>query len=66
MYPIAYIEFLENDAGEKWREGPRTESQEAAVMEKWKVFVVCFFIFLVYCSCLLTINSDEGKSKPRS
>ncbi|KAF4573238.1 hypothetical protein EYR36_007749 [Pleurotus pulmonarius] len=36
MYPIAYIEFLENDAGEKWREGPRTESQEATVVEKWK------------------------------
>ncbi|KAF7436471.1 hypothetical protein PC9H_003304 [Pleurotus ostreatus] len=36
MYPIAYIEFLENEAGEKSREGPRTESQEAAVMEKWK------------------------------
>ncbi|KAF9502328.1 hypothetical protein BDN71DRAFT_1378343 [Pleurotus eryngii] len=36
MYPIAYLEFLENEAGEKSREGPRTESQEAAIMEKWK------------------------------
>ncbi|KAJ6575429.1 hypothetical protein B0H19DRAFT_1128649 [Mycena capillaripes] len=35
-YPIAFLEFYEDENGEKQREGPRNERDEAAADEKWK------------------------------
>lgn len=40
MYPIAFIEFLEAENGEKYREGPRNEREEAVVAEQWKASAV--------------------------
>lgn len=36
-YPIAFLEFYEDENGEKQREGPRNEQDERAADEKWKV-----------------------------
>ncbi|KAJ7361422.1 hypothetical protein DFH08DRAFT_844079 [Mycena albidolilacea] len=35
-YPIAFLEFIEDENGEKQREGPRNERDEAEAEEKWK------------------------------
>lgn len=35
MYPIAFVEFFEDEDGQKRREGPRNEIEEAQVNEKW-------------------------------
>ncbi|KAJ7269415.1 hypothetical protein B0H12DRAFT_1208887 [Mycena haematopus] len=35
-YPIAFLEFIEDENGEKHREGPRNERDEAEAEEKWK------------------------------
>ncbi|KAJ7040305.1 hypothetical protein C8F04DRAFT_1312619 [Mycena alexandri] len=35
-YPVAFLEFYEDENGEKQREGPRNERDEAAAEEKWK------------------------------
>ncbi|KAJ7161264.1 hypothetical protein C8R43DRAFT_992095 [Mycena crocata] len=35
-YPIAFLEFFEDENGQKQREGPRNERDEAAADEKWK------------------------------
>ncbi|KAJ7109900.1 hypothetical protein C8R44DRAFT_800881 [Mycena epipterygia] len=35
-YPIAFLEFYEDENGEKQREGPRNEQDERAADEKWK------------------------------
>ncbi|KAJ7170173.1 hypothetical protein C8R46DRAFT_225952 [Mycena filopes] len=35
-YPIAFLEFYEDENGEKQREGPRNERDESAADEKWK------------------------------
>ena len=37
VYPIAYLEFIETDDGEKKREGPRSEKEEAAAHDRWLV-----------------------------
>ena len=38
MHPIAYFEFLPGDKpGEKKREGPRGEAEEAAIDDAWQV-----------------------------
>jgi hypothetical protein len=36
-YPLAFIEFIEEEDGSKRREGPRSQNDEAQVNEKWKV-----------------------------
>ncbi|KII94288.1 hypothetical protein PLICRDRAFT_99668, partial [Plicaturopsis crispa FD-325 SS-3] len=36
-YPVAFLEFIEDEDGQKHREGPRSESEEAQVSERWKV-----------------------------
>jgi breast cancer 2 susceptibility protein len=38
VYPIAYIEFIEDTDGKKRREGPRHVKEERNVEEKWKVW----------------------------
>ncbi|KAJ7293018.1 hypothetical protein C8J57DRAFT_1111207 [Mycena rebaudengoi] len=35
-YPIAFLEFFEDENGEKQREGPRNERDEADANEQWK------------------------------
>ncbi|KAJ7651639.1 hypothetical protein DFH06DRAFT_1094705 [Mycena polygramma] len=35
-YPVAFLEFYEDENGEKQREGPRNERDEAEAEEKWK------------------------------
>ncbi|KZP25285.1 hypothetical protein FIBSPDRAFT_820691 [Athelia psychrophila] len=35
-YPVAFIEFIEEEDGTKTREGPRNENEENRVNEKWK------------------------------
>ncbi|KAJ6565995.1 hypothetical protein B0H10DRAFT_2112096 [Mycena sp. CBHHK59/15] len=35
-YPIAFLEFIEDENGEKQREGPRNERDEAHASEEWK------------------------------
>ncbi|KAJ7459116.1 hypothetical protein B0H11DRAFT_2317233, partial [Mycena galericulata] len=35
-YPIAFLEFFEDENSEKQREGPRNERDEAEAEEKWK------------------------------
>ncbi|KAF8215873.1 hypothetical protein K438DRAFT_1659158 [Mycena galopus ATCC 62051] len=35
-YPVAFLEFIEDENGEKLREGPRNERDEAEADEKWK------------------------------
>ncbi|KAJ6520132.1 hypothetical protein C8R45DRAFT_806075, partial [Mycena sanguinolenta] len=35
-YPIAFLEFIEDENGEKQRDGPRNDREEAEVEEKWK------------------------------
>jgi len=35
-YPLAFIEFIEDEAGNKHREGPRNENEEAKVHDLWK------------------------------
>ena len=38
VHPIAYFEFLPGDKpGEKKREGPRGEAEEAAIDDAWRV-----------------------------
>jgi len=41
MYPIAFFEFFEDEDGQKRRDGPRSEIEEAQVNEKW---TVCFLL----------------------
>ncbi|KAJ7492322.1 hypothetical protein FB451DRAFT_1217887 [Mycena latifolia] len=36
VYPVAFLEFFEDENGEKQREGPWNERDEAAADEKWK------------------------------
>ncbi|KAF8971700.1 hypothetical protein BDZ97DRAFT_1901423 [Flammula alnicola] len=36
LYPIAFLEFLEDENGNKQRVGPRNEAEELEVNEKWK------------------------------
>ncbi|KAJ6502679.1 hypothetical protein DFH09DRAFT_1202410 [Mycena vulgaris] len=36
VYPVAFLEFFEDENGEKQREGPRNERDEAEADEKWK------------------------------
>ncbi|KAJ7610818.1 hypothetical protein FB45DRAFT_941706 [Roridomyces roridus] len=35
-YPVAFLEFVQDENGEKHREGPRDERGEAEAEEKWK------------------------------
>ncbi|KAJ7754932.1 hypothetical protein DFH07DRAFT_885991 [Mycena maculata] len=35
-YPIAFLEFVEDENGEKQREGPRNQRDETEAEEKWK------------------------------
>ncbi|KAF9015700.1 hypothetical protein BDQ17DRAFT_1341502 [Cyathus striatus] len=35
-HPIAFIEFLEDEDGNKYQEGPRNEAEEREINEKWK------------------------------
>ncbi|RDB29022.1 Breast cancer type 2 susceptibility [Hypsizygus marmoreus] len=35
-HPVAFFEFIEDENGQRHREGPRSESEEAGVNEKWK------------------------------
>ncbi|KAF7972587.1 hypothetical protein HWV62_17384, partial [Athelia sp. TMB] len=35
-YPVAFIEFIENEDGTKTREGPRNENEENRVNEQWR------------------------------
>ena len=37
VYPIAYLEFIEMESGEKRREGPRNEKEESVVQDQWLV-----------------------------
>ena len=37
VYPIAYLEFIETESGEKRREGPRNEKEESVVQDQWLV-----------------------------
>ncbi|TFK41852.1 hypothetical protein BDQ12DRAFT_598942 [Crucibulum laeve] len=46
MYPIAYIEFREDENGNKISEGPRNEAEEAKVSEGWRV---CSVSELIQC-----------------
>ncbi|KAF5313184.1 hypothetical protein D9619_002620 [Psilocybe cf. subviscida] len=36
VYPVAYIEFIEEEDGTKGRIGPRNEAEQMQVNEKWK------------------------------
>lgn len=36
VYPLAFIEFIEEEDGSKRREGPRSQNDEAQVNDKWK------------------------------
>jgi breast cancer 2 susceptibility protein len=36
-YPVAFLEFVEEESGEKRREGPWNEKEEARLMDKWRV-----------------------------
>ncbi len=36
-YPIAYLEFIETEDGQKIREGPFNEKDEANASDRWKV-----------------------------
>jgi breast cancer 2 susceptibility protein len=37
VYPVAYLEFVEDEDGKKHRQGPRTEKDENALQDRWKV-----------------------------
>lgn len=41
MYPIAFFEFFEDEDGQRRRDGPRSEIEEAQINEKW---TVCFLL----------------------
>ena len=59
MYPIAFFEFFEDEDGQKRREGPRSEIEEAQVNEKW---MVCFLLGeMEFC----VNNSYRGDAKSR-
>ncbi|EIM83586.1 uncharacterized protein STEHIDRAFT_62664, partial [Stereum hirsutum FP-91666 SS1] len=36
-YPIAFLEFIEDENGNKTREGPRKEKEEMEIHEQWRV-----------------------------
>jgi len=42
-YPLAFIEFIEEEDGSKRREGPRSQNDEAQVNEKWRVGCEIYF-----------------------
>ncbi|KAF8899070.1 hypothetical protein BD779DRAFT_1431059 [Infundibulicybe gibba] len=35
-YPVAFLEFLEDENGKKTREGPRSEADESVANERWR------------------------------
>ena len=37
VYPVAYIEFVEDTEGKKRREGPRQIREETAAARKWRM-----------------------------
>lgn len=39
VYPLAFLEFVEDQDGSKRREGPRNEAEELRNHEQWKVKV---------------------------
>ena len=45
MYPIAFIETIEEEDGSKRIEGPHNEDEERVLCEKWTVS----YIFLIFC-----------------
>ena len=46
VYPVAYLEFKEDESGRKYREGPRPEADEMVEREKWNVSCVCLVAIL--------------------
>jgi len=53
-YPLAFIEFMEEEDGTKRREGPRSQNEEAQVNEKWKVLYTLTMILACGLTCLST------------
>jgi breast cancer 2 susceptibility protein len=37
VYPVAFVEFVVGEDGEKRRDGPWNETEEARLVERWKV-----------------------------
>ena len=64
-YPLAFIEFIEEEDGSKRREGPRSENDEARVSDKWKVGYA-FHLPKVNGSLMVKVRREVEGSKLRA